>query len=117
MRYNHLAMTTQKTHGAERITRKRKRRIALITIVDYLSKLDRPATTTELYEVLKQNGVNITLRSFYRWLQRWCEDKQHTKIKYKYNKKLQRYKYTAYKCADTRSYERIVHMVDRYMGA
>jgi len=96
---------------------KRRRRMALITIVDYLTKLDGLATTKELHKMLADNGINITLRTLQRWMRQWCRDNKWTAISCTYSKRWEPYLYTAYKCADTRSYERIVHMVDRYMGA
>jgi len=91
--------------------------MALITVVDYLTKINRAASTDELHKVLEEHGISIPIRTLQRWLKRWSKDNKYTSIKCVYSKKWEPYLYTSYRCHDTSSYERIVHMADRYMGA
>jgi len=115
MWYNMGTMSRPRVRGDKPY--KRRRRLALITVVDYLTKINRAASTDELHKMLADNGINITLRTLQRWLKRWTQDNKYTSIKCVCSKKWQPYLYTSYRCHDTGSYERIVHMADRYMGA
>ena len=115
MWYNIGTMSRSRVRGEKPY--KRRRRLALITVVDYLTKINRAASTEELQKVLEEHGMSIPIRTLQRWLKRWTQDNKYTSIKCVYRKKWQPYLYTSYRCHDTKSYERIVHMADRYMGA
>ena len=95
---------------------KRQRRMALIAVVDYLTKLDRPAECEEIHKVLAKQGIHISIDKLQRWLDRWANDTQYTSICAVTSKPWQPPLYTTCKCDNTRSYERIVYMAKRYIG-
>jgi hypothetical protein len=109
-------MTTKPRTTREPKWTKRRRRTALITIIDYLSSTDKPATCSRLLYVLKQRNIDIDRRTLQRWLKQWAQDNRYTTIRVVDSTPGQPHTYTVDKCEDNRSYKRIIRLVDRYMG-
>jgi len=95
---------------------KRRRRIALITVIDYLSNTDKPATCLQLLYVLKRRNIDVDRRTLQRWLKQWTEDNKYTTIKVVDSAPGKPRTYIVDKCEDNRSYNRIIRLVDWYMG-
>jgi len=95
---------------------KRLRKMALIAVVDYLTKLDRPAECEEIHKVLAKQNIHISIDTLQRWLDRWANDTQYTAICAVTSKPWQPPLYTVHKCANTQSYKHIVYMAKRYIG-
>ncbi len=110
------AMTTKPTTTRGPRWTKCRRRIALITVIDYLSNTDNPATCLQLLYVLKQRNINVDRRTLQRWLKQWVQDNQYTTIRIVDDAPGKPHTYTVDKCEDNRSYNRIIRLVDRYMG-
>ena len=110
------AMTTKPRTTCEPKWTKRRRRITLITVIDYLSNTDKPATCLQLLYVLKQRNIDVDRRTLQRWLKQWAQDNAYTTIRVVDSKPGQPHTYTVDKCESNRSYKRIIRLVDWYMG-